>query len=67
MKHIGDILVAICFMVVIGGAGWYAISEDGSENHHNRFEGACQVQGGTVEGDLCIKDNRVILRLDDVK
>jgi len=57
------IFIGACICLI--GYGGYVTYQDHA--HRSRFEGACQVQGGKVEGDLCIKDNVVILRLDQVK
>lgn len=45
----------------VGGPGGVKIHENA------RFDAVCVHEGGTTNDDLCIKDNTVILRKDDVK
>ena len=51
----------IFLMALVIGVSFVKSKIDENSTRDERFEGACTVLNGHVYGDVCIKDNQVIL------
>lgn len=49
-------------VVLLFGFAWFlGTSHNNSVRREQQFAGACKVLNGEVHGDLCIKDDKVVL------
>lgn len=60
------VIITMALTVVMAD---YTAGGPGGVQFHDkaRFDAVCTYAGGQTNGDLCIKNNTVILRKDDVK
>lgn len=52
-----SIVMVLAFFVVV----WWVSTADREDTRKAEFAGACKVLEGSVHGDLCIKDDTVVL------
>lgn len=64
-------LKAVALLALVGLLSWgvwaFVQHQADVRAHGDRFQGACEVMGGQVHDDLCIRDDRVVLRESQVK
>lgn len=66
MKPDTTLFIAVSLLItLLAGTGMYFSAKiDRQVERENKFIGACDYLGGKVHDDLCVKDDRVVLRMN---
>ena len=67
LKVIGAVVGIVAVVAGITGYAFLVVSIHDKADRDERFAGACQIMGGNVHDDVCIKDGEVVLKRNEIE